>query len=265
MGRDADDMRFAGRGEHPVQGSEDHRGGSQGGYRQGPEGRNDPRSDRYDHERASQERYGQERYGQERYGQERYGQERYGQDHYGQYGLTRGVGSYRGDSLGYPSRASRDAGGWHGSQGRFGHDPEFDRSQRAWSAPYESPAFRDEEGRFASSYRDEDRGWGYGGNAYGFTRHASPAQQSRGHRDPDYQQWREDQLRMLDDDYDSWRKERYQKFSDDFSQWRTSRASGTSGQQSQGQHNPKGSGSNNASSGASGGSQGSAAKSKDAT
>ncbi|PUA95629.1 hypothetical protein C8C99_0430 [Acidovorax sp. 107] len=236
MGRDADDMRFNERGDHQGYGSDDHRSGGPGGYRQELEGRNDHRSDRYDHER------------------------------YGQYGLTRGGGgAYRSESQGYPSRASRDAGGWYGSQSRSGYDQDLDRPQRAWAAPYESQAFRDAEGRFASPYSEGDRGQGSDGNAYGFTRNAPPALQNRGHRDPDYQQWRDEQLRMLDDDYDSWRKERYQKFSDDFSQWRSSRTPGTSGQSSQGQHNQKGSGANNASGGTSSGSQGNTAKSKDAT
>lgn len=35
--------------------------------------------------------------------------------------------------------------------------------------------------------------------------------------DPEYLQWREEQLRSLDEDYRAWRQ---QKFADDFSQWR---------------------------------------------
>ena len=43
------------------------------------------------------------------------------------------------------------------------------------------------------------------------------------HHDPDYHQWREEQMRLLDEDYRAWRKERYQKFSEDFNAWRAAR------------------------------------------
>lgn len=43
--------------------------------------------------------------------------------------------------------------------------------------------------------------------------------------DPDYHQWRRDQLQTLDNDYRQFRQERFKKFSDEFSSWRTSRAS----------------------------------------
>ena len=43
------------------------------------------------------------------------------------------------------------------------------------------------------------------------------------HPDPDYHQWRSEQIRQLDDDYDQWRRERYQKFSEDFNNWRSTR------------------------------------------
>jgi hypothetical protein len=54
-------------------------------------------------------------------------------------------------------------------------------------------------------------------------------QDHQGHphqHDPDYWQWRNEQMRALDDDYSAWRKERYSKFSDDFSQWRSQRQKG---------------------------------------
>lgn len=43
--------------------------------------------------------------------------------------------------------------------------------------------------------------------------------------DPDYLQWREEQLRQLDEDYRAWRQH---KFAEDFRQWRT-RSSGGAG------------------------------------
>jgi hypothetical protein len=42
--------------------------------------------------------------------------------------------------------------------------------------------------------------------------------------DPDYQQWRNEQIRNLDNDYRTWRGERYKKFSDEFSNWRNGRS-----------------------------------------
>ena len=45
-------------------------------------------------------------------------------------------------------------------------------------------------------------------------------------QDPDYDRWRQEQLRLLDEDYHAWRQERYQKFSDDFNTWRASRTAG---------------------------------------
>lgn len=53
-------------------------------------------------------------------------------------------------------------------------------------------------------------------------------QQSRQHHDPDYLNWRDEQIRNLDSDYDSWRQERYSKFSDDFNKWRSERATQSS-------------------------------------
>lgn len=45
----------------------------------------------------------------------------------------------------------------------------------------------------------------------------------RTHHDPDYQQWREEQIRALDEDYKAWRDERYSNFSNEFGEWRKNR------------------------------------------
>lgn len=42
--------------------------------------------------------------------------------------------------------------------------------------------------------------------------------------DPDYHQWRREQLDTLDKDYREFRQERFKKFSDDFASWRASRS-----------------------------------------
>lgn len=47
--------------------------------------------------------------------------------------------------------------------------------------------------------------------------HAAGAAQPDEDFDPEYLQWREEQLRSLDEDYRTWRR---QKFAHDFSQWR---------------------------------------------
>lgn len=44
--------------------------------------------------------------------------------------------------------------------------------------------------------------------------------------DPDYHEWRAEQMRQLDKDYALWRQERYQKFAEEFETWRRQRFSG---------------------------------------
>ena len=70
---------------------------------------------------------------------------------------------------------------------------------------------------------------------YEDTRHV----QQGGHFDPDYHQWRNQQIEALDNDYDEWRKERYQKFSTEFDTWRSSRSTNASknAQEKSGQNN----------------------------
>lgn len=48
--------------------------------------------------------------------------------------------------------------------------------------------------------------------------------------DPDYHQWRADQLRSLDNDYRQWRDERYKKFSEEFDSWRKNRTTRSTSQ-----------------------------------
>lgn len=45
------------------------------------------------------------------------------------------------------------------------------------------------------------------------------------HFDPDYHQWRSEQMSLLDKDYRAWRDDRYKKFSEDFNTWRSNRKS----------------------------------------
>ena len=65
-------------------------------------------------------------------------------------------------------------------------------------------------------YRDDN-----GQGSYGQQQAARP------HYDPDYHQWRNEQLRGLDDDYHAWRSERYNNFTQEFDAWRKNRKVGT--------------------------------------
>ena len=68
-------------------------------------------------------------------------------------------------------------------------------------------------------------GGGFGGQDVGRGRgQYGGGQRENQHFDPDYDQWRREQLRALDDDYNQWREDRFKKFSDEFSTWRSSRA-----------------------------------------
>ena len=53
--------------------------------------------------------------------------------------------------------------------------------------------------------------------------HRSATAQADEDFDPDYLQWREEQLRRLDEDYRAWRQH---KFAEDFRQWRTQSSGG---------------------------------------
>jgi hypothetical protein len=54
---------------------------------------------------------------------------------------------------------------------------------------------------------------------------SGPDSRHRHEFDPDYLQWRREQMQRLDDDYRSWRQDRFKKFSDEFSSWRKQRSS----------------------------------------
>ena len=119
---------------------------------------------------------------------------------------------------------SRRSGGW-ASQGYA-----QDTGNWGWGQDYDREAQGGYEGLQGHGGYGGQEG-GRGSRAYG----SSSRQQQ--HRDPDYHQWREEQLRMLDDDYESWRKERYQKFSDEFNAWRSNRTgrAGTDAEATSGQ------------------------------
>lgn len=53
--------------------------------------------------------------------------------------------------------------------------------------------------------------------AYGGTQEPAPHQDLY---DPDYKQWRTEQMRIFDEDYRNWRQDRFRRFAEDFNQWR---------------------------------------------
>lgn len=69
-------------------------------------------------------------------------------------------------------------------------------------------------GGYGSTHPNQGSCYGQGSSGWG------------SHWDPDYHQWREEQMRNLDNDYHTWRQERYKKFSEEFNSWRNSRSGG---------------------------------------
>ena len=120
-------------------------------------------------------------------------------DRYGYRNQDRSGGQFMGDQQGYRGyglqggRSQASYGGY----GRYGDDGD---GAGNWGA---SPGVGE------SARHDQRGGWGQGGRER--------------HFDPDYHQWREEQIRNLDTDYDDWRRERYGKFSDEFTTWRAGR------------------------------------------
>jgi hypothetical protein len=119
-----------------------------------------------------------------------------------------------------------------GAFGGYGNQQDFGSAGGGYGGgavdPYED--FRSARGAggeqgYSGSERYGSRGYvGISrGNYQGSSRNGPP------HPDPDYHQWREEQIRKLDDDYDSWRNERYKKFSSDFDSWRKNRSGSASG------------------------------------
>lgn len=72
----------------------------------------------------------------------------------------------------------------------------------------------------------EPRHQGYSGYVSGHRIDEEPGQPGQGHSrrgDPDYHQWRSEQIRNLDREYEEYRRERYRRFASDFETWRNNR------------------------------------------
>lgn len=118
------------------------------------------------------------------------------------------------EQAGYRNQGAREGGydeGRDWGRGPAGGDHGHERFQGG------SGGYRSNTGPYAGSQTYGGYGDQLGYGSYRGGRGQSP------HHDPDYQQWREQQLRALDEDYQSWRGERYKKFSDEFDNWRKNR------------------------------------------
>lgn len=129
-------------------------------------------------------------------------------DHFSQYGMRSNAQSGRGREQ--DARRFGQAG-YGGYQGEFGDE----RSFGAEGVDY------DEEYRLREARNPRPRSLPTGG--------AGEERVSSGNGrpfDPDYHQWRGEQMRQMDAEYEEWRRERYQRFSSEFDQWRSQRTAG---------------------------------------
>jgi hypothetical protein len=138
-------------------------------------------------------------------------------DSTGGYGSSN-FGPQRGYGSGNYGSGDWDAGSYGGGSGRdryLGGGRGFDSTHGRSSADSDQ-GYRDWQGQPGPSNRDR-----YGDNGY----QANWRQGQQGHafHDPDYHQWRSEQMNQLDRDYAEWRQHRYQRFSEDFAKWRADR------------------------------------------
>ena len=164
------------------------------------------------------------------YGRES-GRRQYGQgSQYGQYDQGATGGAYRGRPEGQRGGASSGMAGLgygygYGNEPGYGWREELDQGrfqQRGRFGQGPQGGMREEYGR--REQRDPYTGYAMGSPRYGDD--AGWGREDAGQRqyfDPDYYQWRNEQMSALDDDYRNWRQDRYKKFSDEFSTWRNSR------------------------------------------
>ena len=162
------------------------------------------------------------------------GQGRYGQggnyDQGGQSGQRFG-GGYR---HGYDARA--DSTGGYGSS-NYGPDNTGGdwNAQRAWRDESRTRDYGSTYGQSSADNYQGQRGWQGGPNNQdrygdnGYQGNFQQGQRGQSYHDPDYHQWRSEQLNRLDRDYDEWRQHRYQRFSEDFDNWRSNRDNNPSG------------------------------------
>ena len=117
---------------------------------------------------------------------------------------SRGPRGY-GHSQGYGGPLSHPDDVQRGTQGGLGGQQQYNRFQQSGS---------NQGGQYNPSLNTSR-----GGNEYG----GYEANYAGQHHDPDYHQWRNEQIRGLDNDYKAWREERYSNFSNEFGEWRRGR------------------------------------------
>lgn len=235
-------------------------GGQQGGH-QGGGYANEPRGRHQGGEQSFQRDYGARQ-------QQGYSGGSYAGDYGGQQGGYSGSqGGYQGGypggyQGGYQGGYPRDYGGasggygdqgwrgprqWNPQGGHMGDRADFQGSYPR-SAQYEPIGGYGDQGSSAGVYAgpgDSERDYlrhtqGRGSQGWpeqGYQRGYFGGYQSGGgfeagsneQFDPDYHQWRSEQIRNLDEDYRSWRNDRYKKFADEFNTWRSQRSAGGSG------------------------------------
>lgn len=116
----------------------------------------------------------------------------------------------------------------YGDQGReysqYGMRDRDDARYGPYGQDQRRPSGMDRDYRGAGYAGPGGYGGGYGGAEQGYDRGRWGSGQRESEQfDPDYDQWRREQLRALDDDYNQWRQDRFKKFSEEFSSWRSSR------------------------------------------
>jgi len=131
--------------------------------------------------------------------------------------LPGGGGGNRMDNDNYSGYGNYDTRGHH--QGYSGYAPQYRLDEEPWQGgPQNDEQYADRYDSRGPRYQcggsPEDR-WSQGG---GHQRH-----QGHRHQDPDYHQWRSEQIRNLDRDYEQYRQERYRNFASDFDKWRSTR------------------------------------------
>ena len=151
---------------------------------------------------------------------------------YGNRGITESgnFGNYRGQ---------RDNYGTLSGQGRQGQGGNYDQggqsAQRFGGYRHGYDARTDSTGGYGSGNYGPDNAGGADWNAQRAWRDEARTRDDgstygQSYHDPDYHQWRGEQLNRLDRDYDEWRQHRYQRFAQDFDNWRANRDNNPGGQ-----------------------------------
>ena len=105
--------------------------------------------------------------------------------------------------------------------GHSSHAPQYYGTQPLGrhEGPYSEQYIGGYDGDMDTTFQGHHGGWDQGS----LSGNEAQTLHSR-HIDPDYHQWRNEQIRLLDRDYDDYRQERYQKFIDEFGKWRSERS-----------------------------------------